>query len=1010
MKNKNSHFVNQSRFRFLIFACVAFWSFIPAPVFASSMNQEKTAEQVKSADPFVAKFMTKSFSYLKKRKFNPNTYRSARPLAEQRLVKQVSLSYWANSGTKTADESTMDTVSKVGGQVIDLQKSPSAGVMLGKAGTKMMDDAGQKLESMKETTTYNGSFECVPGTPISLETKTSSANDKWRDFIFTCGNAKVPFTTRKLIITIDPLLLGEKDRDSLKLTTCVSQLNQGYFRVNFWGPYYACSGSENRSAYFMARSPQFMKRFERSIPVDKENRVDLFNVEIQHASGNAEWKFAKGYEETYWNYIIDTIQHPDEKYQRDLAFFMSRDPKSIPGLEFALQISTNMQFPVAANNPCANWDSPTGLIKTIYHNGGSVKKWSYDQIIDPNLRTKALETFYPVTRGNESSYTLDFTNIYQKSQFDSAPLSTMTKPPANYFVGGIPLKIPIAEQPPFQSKNVWLCKGAGSTCTQAQSILNQSCNSVGEQQTFTTSCGCQCVTKTDPVTLYARVVPVVKEGSSHRCVMAPSKPVKITMLPYDVINTEDLDNQKKLDAQIAQQEKAVYDAEKSQAKSKSPVQVEVLSYVAGQPLAEPPGDSLTMGSPRIYDTTGLQYQSSLGGEKSPFNQIQAWLSGKKTNYMFQGCAYDVDQLSAAAKQLSAWWKMSHSADAEQFMEALLDGTSDAYAGVQQQFAALVAFGMERAGVKCESQCQQAIVIGVQAALASQGIPPNIPSAEQLYDRGVEYVAMIAAQQAVGMGLDTFPEIANIPLAQTAGEKLIYTTLEAKLKSFNPFRNDGIYLEGEPYPHYTDNPYTWGNLDPYRTPGPATVWLRILPQDVDGYLAKFNGSSMPTININVRSKTGTWKDQVIPIYLKTLPQTVDPSSGKSTYKEFTIPVVLEPNINLNDPAVDCGGGTGVCKDVNKARAIWASTKYQAGKAANDIEVSSGYRWTTEPTYSVPYLMSIVWADLDSAIGTTKAYSNIKQFKNQMYYGELPRPPACDAFYWNDQNQLKLKENK
>lgn len=958
---------------------------------------------------FAEHVFKKSWSYLKKRNFNKNTFRNAVQIKEHRLIQEITLSYVIPKKTSLTESvvNTVEAVKKTETFAKKLSTEPtSAGAVTKMAGAS----SGPKFETVVE---HAGAFECKKGEPFAIKTNFHADNKKWIDVVFTCGDAKAPISQRTLTMVIDPDASGEKDRDSLKFSTCLSQLSSGYFRVNFWGKIYACAGEESRAAYFFTRSAQFSKRpVGRPPTVDKKNAIDLLSVELDHYSGNAEWKGIKGYRENYYSEIVDTLQHSDEKYARDLAFFMSRDPKTIPGMEYALQITTQAPGDASSEAPCDGWDKIPGLFKTIVSNGGPVKAWTFEQLKDPNTRIKTNETFYPVIASNSTPVENDFTNVLASDFTSGYPLSQMA--PEKYYVGGIPLKIPIEGQPLFETKNVWLCKDeAGGICAEAGAKVNQACANVGEQVNYTKSCGCQCLPKTNPLTLYARVVPVVRYGSEYRCVMRPSGAVKLTMLPYYLFDQEAIENQKKLDAQILAAEKALYDDERSHASERSPIKVDLLSYIPGQPLAEPPTDTIGIGSARIYDTEGLQYQ---GAGKTPFNDVMSWLSGKKTNFMWKGCAYDVDQLSAATKQLSAWWKIEHSGDVEQFVEALLDGTSDAYASLEMSVASLIAYGMDRAGISCGSECKQAIVMGIQAALASQGIPPSIPNAERMYDQGVEYAAMIVAQQAVGAGVGAFPEIANLPLAATASEKLIYSAVEAKLKSFNPFRNDGIMIEGYAGPHYTDSPYTWGKLDPYRTPGPATIWLRIRPQDVDGYLARFNGnpkypaSVMQAMYISVKSKTGIWKDQTVPVYIKTLPQVVDQATGKSTYKEFNLPVVLEPNINLNDPAADCGGGSGVCKDVGKARAIWASTKYKGGNNANDIEISSTYRWTNEPTYSVSPIVPVTWGEVTTTVGMLRSFTNTNAIPGQQYDGQIMQPPACDAFYWTEDGLLKIKESK
>lgn len=92
-----------------------------------------------------------------------------------------------------------------------------------------------------------------------------------------------------------------------------------------------------------------------------------------------------------------------------------------------------------------------------------------------------------------------------------------------------------------------------------------------------------------------------------------------------------------------------------------------------------------------------------------------------------------------------------------FLVTLASLPAEAYEELKEGFVEIVAEIWNATGgaafdLECDEECQDLLVTGLEIGLASLGIPPQLPNAEELMDQGLDYLVAAAVEEA-GMSCD-----------------------------------------------------------------------------------------------------------------------------------------------------------------------------------------------------------------------------------------------------------------
>jgi len=124
------------------------------------------------------------------------------------------------------------------------------------------------------------------------------------------------------------------------------------------------------------------------------------------------------------------------------------------------------------------------------------------------------------------------------------------------------------------------------------------------------------------------------------------------------------------------------------------------------------------------------------------------------------------------------------------------------------------------GVKVGQDVRSALLTGVNFALAYCGIPPSLPNIDQLYSRGVDYLAATIAdyalEQATGVAIDEFG--ANPMMTMTVRDAVREEAKKGTAKMIEKLT--------KPAPFDQQIPETWGTPAPFFRRRPAMVYLEI----------------------------------------------------------------------------------------------------------------------------------------------------------------------------------------
>jgi hypothetical protein len=130
---------------------------------------------------------------------------------------------------------------------------------------------------------------------------------------------------------------------------------------------------------------------------------------------------------------------------------------------------------------------------------------------------------------------------------------------------------------------------------------------------------------------------------------------------------------------------------------------------------------------------------------------------------------------------------------------------------------------------CRKDVEPVVMWGINAGLISLGIPPEIPDIQQLREQGIRYLAAEAASSAIGD-----PKyLEKLPVGKEARDAIYQKLYDTALDKLSKELNKAI-----PSPNFnSDNPVTWGHLDPAYAPHNAHAYIdvRIKPGAYSKYL-------------------------------------------------------------------------------------------------------------------------------------------------------------------------------
>lgn len=104
--------------------------------------------------------------------------------------------------------------------------------------------------------------------------------------------------------------------------------------------------------------------------------------------------------------------------------------------------------------------------------------------------------------------------------------------------------------------------------------------------------------------------------------------------------------------------------------------------------------------------------------------------------------------------------------------------SEAYAGLKQLAVQTIVSAINvLPGNLCNATCEKGLTMGLNAALVALGVPPNLPTLDQLTNQGMNYLVSVAASQA---GIDCGPDCQDVIRSgiQTMAKQAMQTTVSS----------------------------------------------------------------------------------------------------------------------------------------------------------------------------------------------------------------------------------------
>ncbi|MFL6375166.1 MAG: hypothetical protein ACJ73D_10910 [Pyrinomonadaceae bacterium] len=524
---------------------------------------------------------------------------------------------------------------------------------------------------------------------------------------------------------------------------------------------------------------------------------------------------------------------------------------------------------------------------------------------------------------------------------------------------------------------------------------------------------------------YARVVPITP-GKVNKCVGGPSPWVEISV-------TDIMDEYKKsIATQQAKQQQQAQMCKASLSKTlgsnslapddllaaeqaRSPIKVTVLSYIPpllGNSSTVPydlPPDQRFGTAPFELMYTGIGGETFNPAKDAKFYQ---WVTG----VWFPGCSFNAQDLMESESYQKP-------ADIENLWDAfvfVIDQLPGLYAKAKQYIVEGFAYAISIGNCKPNNAhpspactgLTSALQTGMTIALAELGLPPSLPTVNDLVNDGSDYVATQVVDYALSqLPVPDLDEVTKAVVEAGEGEvrqALLKQTKESLRKATLAGRceyllqpgqgtfatDEGCPITGDKY----STPFNFGIRNPAFDERPATLYLK-----VEGNPNTLGLSTTQAISITDGS--GFFEPRTIKVNLDHLP--------------MTIPVQLIPNWDKYAFSFSA-----VCSDLMTAgpnclavheRDAWEQAMKNGEQAK--IGVSTIYRWSNDPELSgcswgtgpdplaglkgyTPVLgafVRVVWGGRDGKLADFFGVDTLKQSMPGHKLPDYIEPPiACPGF--------------
>lgn len=304
--------------------------------------------------------------------------------------------------------------------------------------------------------------------------------------------------------------------------------------------------------------------------------------------------------------------------------------------------------------------------------------------------------------------------------------------------------------------------------------------------------------------------------------------------------------------------------------------------------------------------------------------------GSKATKLNTGESYSLTEVKNLLNSNKTW-----SQDLWDVLAATLNQTSGAYKAAKAAAVKTLADGIDAIpGVTVTPSMREGMATILDMALAYCGVPPSLPNIDELYSKGIDYMAMaiadMAIEQATGIAVDELG--ANAAATKALAEK----AREPAKKALAGF----IENLTKPVPFVADVPETWGSPAPFFRRRPAMLYLEIRRKP--GSLLPV-GQSWQSLELTINNTFAS-----IPQVL--LPRTID--------SRVRIPIALAPTQSpaswnvvgmMPDKEIDPASGTGQPYYGDRSNTvIGISTSHHLGKSGSSfkalwpaITINSGY---------------------------------------------------------------------
>ncbi len=289
---------------------------------------------------------------------------------------------------------------------------------------------------------------------------------------------------------------------------------------------------------------------------------------------------------------------------------------------------------------------------------------------------------------------------------------------------------------------------------------------------------------------YARVVPIATENGKTVAIGPSSNWVYF----YVAATAQDKAIAEAQAKAAAENKILVTKASEAQKAIRDNYEVRLLSYIPPKFKDDPGAADYFVAHSQVSITYDKTKVTNIGrGETYSVNYMRNLLASNKT---WSQELWDVT--SAALNQQNSFFQAAKA--------GLVDG---------------IAKAIETAsGVKVGNDVRAGILKGLDLALVYCGIPPSLPNIDQLYSRGVDYLAATIAdyalEQATGVAIDEFGADPLMTMAVRDAVREQAKQETAKL----------IEKLTKPAPFDLQTPETWGTPAPFFRRRPAMVYLEI----------------------------------------------------------------------------------------------------------------------------------------------------------------------------------------